>query len=33
MRERASLAGGSLTAGPDGARFIVSAFLPAGGAA
>jgi signal transduction histidine kinase len=33
MRERASLAGGSLTAGPDGSRFIVSAFLPAGGAA
>ncbi|MGN7798922.1 sensor histidine kinase [Leifsonia sp. 22587] len=28
MRERASLAGGSLTAGPDGQEFVVSAFLP-----
>ncbi|GAB3577801.1 hypothetical protein GCM10027406_12890 [Leifsonia lichenia] len=30
MRERASLAGGSLAAGPAGADFLVSAFLPAG---
>jgi signal transduction histidine kinase len=30
MRERASLAGGSLTAGPADDTFVVSAFLPAG---
>ena len=28
MRERASLAGGSLTAGPDDGEFVVTAFLP-----
>ncbi|WP_374010627.1 sensor histidine kinase [Leifsonia sp. LS-T14] len=28
MRERASLAGGSLTAGPDDGDFVVTAFLP-----
>ncbi|MGO4535378.1 sensor histidine kinase [Leifsonia sp. 2MCAF36] len=28
MRERASLAGGSLTAGPEGGEFVVTAFLP-----
>ncbi|MFF1632988.1 sensor histidine kinase [Leifsonia sp. NPDC058248] len=33
MRERASLAGGSLTAGPAGDTFVVSAFLPAGATA
>ncbi|MFF1574287.1 sensor histidine kinase [Leifsonia sp. NPDC058292] len=30
MRERAGLAGGSLSAGPTGDQFVVSAFLPAG---
>jgi signal transduction histidine kinase len=33
MRERASLAGGSLSAGPAEDRFVVSAFLPAGAVA
>ncbi|WP_223690423.1 sensor histidine kinase [Leifsonia poae] len=33
MRERATLAGGSLAAGPAGDLFVVSAFLPAGAAA
>lgn len=33
MRERASLAGGTLSAGPADGVFVVSAFLPAGGAA
>lgn len=33
MRERASLAGGSLAAGPADGEFLVSAFLPAGGVA
>ncbi|UAJ77736.1 two-component sensor histidine kinase [Leifsonia sp. ZF2019] len=33
MRERASLAGGTLSAGPVDGVFVVSAFLPAGGAA
>jgi signal transduction histidine kinase len=28
MRERASLAGGALTAAPEGSEFVVSAFLP-----
>jgi signal transduction histidine kinase len=28
MRERASLAGGSLSAGPSGAEFVVTAYLP-----
>ena len=28
MRERASLAGGSLTAGPQDGEFVVSAFVP-----
>ncbi|MGJ4843545.1 histidine kinase [Leifsonia sp. Le1] len=30
MRERATLAGGSLAAGPAGGEFLVNAFLPAG---
>ena len=33
MRERASLAGGSLTAGPPATTFVVSAFLPVGASA
>lgn len=33
MRERASLAGGTLSAGPVDGAFVVSAFLPAGGVA
>ncbi|WP_029947092.1 sensor histidine kinase [Leifsonia aquatica] len=33
MRERASLAGGTLSAAPSDGVFVVSAFLPAGGAA
>lgn len=33
MRERATLAGGSLAAGPAGGEFLVHAFLPAGEAA
>jgi signal transduction histidine kinase len=33
MRERAGLAGGELTAGPDGRDWVVSASIPLGGAA
>jgi len=33
MRERASLAGGSLSAGPNGTEFVVTAFLPTGASA
>jgi hypothetical protein len=30
MRERATLLGGTLSAGPDGGEFVVAAILPIG---